>query len=270
MLGVKEMNNLYKSIIEKDLKEITSSKQTFLPMFIVPLMFVIIIPIIMLIAIYFSSRGIGQINGLDNMMVKLPIEYSKFSIPELVLKAGVNYFFPSLFLIIPIMASNIIGASSFVGEREHKTMETLLYTPVSIEKLFISKVIGVFILSYIITLISFAAFGIVINIGGMIYLNQIIFPNTKWIVLIIYVVPALTILGLSFTVLVSAKSKTFQEAQQQSGLIVVPIILLVAGQMSGLFLLTNTILIIIGTVIFVLDYVLIKIMSKGFIPEKLI
>lgn len=264
------MNKLYKSIIQKDLKEITSSKQIFLPMLIVPLVFVIIVPTIMLISIYFSSKGIGQINDLDNMIKKLPMEYSKFSIPELVLKTGVNYLFPSLFLIIPIMASNIIGASSFVGEKEHKTMETLLYTPVSIEKIFISKVIGVFILAYIITMISFVIFGIVINICGMIYLNEIIFPNIKWIILILYVVPALTILGLSFTVLVSAKSKTFQEAQQQSGLIVVPIILLLVGQMTGVFLLNNTLLIIAGTIILVIDYVLIKAMSRRFIPEKLI
>ncbi|WP_097025724.1 ABC transporter permease subunit [Clostridium peptidivorans] len=264
------MNKLCKSIIQKDLKEITSSKQIFLPMLIVPLVFVIIVPAIMLISIYFSSKGIGQINGLDSIIEKLPIEYSNFSIPELVLKTGVNYFFPSLFLIIPIMSSNIIGASSFVGEKEHKTMETLLYTPISIEKIFISKVIGVFILSFITTLISFIIFGIIINIGGVIYLSEIIFPNVKWIILIIYVAPALTILGLSFTVLVSAKSKTFQEAQQQSGLIVLPIILLVVGQVTGLFLLNNTLLILIGTIIFVIDYILIKVISKRFIPEKLI
>lgn len=264
------MNNIYKSIIKKDLSEVTSSKQIYIPMLIVPLVFVIIIPIIMLIAMYFSSNGIIPMNGLDNIMRKLPIEYSKLSIPELVLKIGINYFFPSLFLMIPIMASNIIGTSSFVGEREHKTMETLLYTPISIESIFISKVMGVFILSYVITLISFVLFGVVINIGGMIYLNEIIFPNLKWMILILYVVPALTILGLSFTVLVSAKSKTFQEAQQQSGLIVIPIVLLVVGQTTGIFLLTNTLLIIIATVILIIDYFLIKIMSKRFVPEKLV
>lgn len=264
------MNKLCRSIIQKDLNEITSSKQIFLPMIIVPLVFVIIVPIIMLISINLSSKGIGQINGLESMMEKLPNEYINFSIPELILKTGVNYFFPSLFLIIPIMSSNIIGASSFVGEKEHKTMETLLYTPISIEKIFISKVIGVFILSFIITLISFVIFGIMINIGGVIYLGEIIFPNVKWIILIIYVVPALTVLGLSFTVLVSAKSKTFQEAQQQSGLIVVPIILLFVGQMTGVFLLNNTLLILLGTIIFIIDYILIKVMSKRFVPENLI
>ncbi|MBM7869170.1 ABC-type Na+ efflux pump permease subunit [Clostridium pascui] len=264
------MNNIYKSIIKKDLSEVTSSKQIYIPMLIVPLVFVIIIPIIMLIAIRFSSNGSIPINGLDNIMRKLPIEYSNLSVPQLVLKISINYFFPSLFLMIPIMASNIIGTSSFVGEREHRTMETLLYTPISIESIFISKVMGVFILSYVITLISFILFGVVINIGGMVYLNEIIFPNSKWLILILYVVPALTILGLSFTVLVSAKSKTFQEAQQQSGLIVIPIILLVVGQTTGIFLLTNTLLIIIATVILIIDYFLIKIMSKRFIPENLI
>jgi ABC-type Na+ efflux pump permease subunit len=50
------------------------------------------------------------------------------------------------------MCSGVIGASSFVGEKEHKTMESLLYTPISMERLLRAKILGVFVPSYIITL----------------------------------------------------------------------------------------------------------------------
>ncbi len=81
--------------------------------------------------------------------------------------------FPSYFLIIPIMCSGVIGASSFVGEKEHKTLESLLYTPISMEQLLRAKILGVFVPSYIVTLISFIVFGIIFNVGGFIYLENL-------------------------------------------------------------------------------------------------
>ncbi|WP_027625484.1 ABC transporter permease subunit [Clostridium lundense] len=264
------MNSKEKAVIYKDIKEITASKEIYIPMIIVPLIFVIVIPTIMIIGTHFSYQGGKMINGMDTLIKKLPMEYSKLSLQQLIITVGVDYMFPSLFLLIPIMASSIIGASSFVGEKEHKTLETLLYTPITMEELFRAKLLGVFIPSYIVSVISFLAFGIVINIGGFLYFSKLIFPNLKWLILIFYLVPGITLLGLTFTVLVSAKSKSFQEAQQVSGFIVVPVILLIVGQATGLFLLTNIILISIGTAVFIIDYILLKKLSSRFVSEKLI
>jgi len=75
---------------------------------------------------------------------------------------------------------------------------------------------------------------------------------------------------INFFFLISAKSKTFQEAQQLAGLIVLPIILLAVGQITGILLLTNMVLIIIGTIIFIIDYILLQKIAKNFTAENLI
>jgi ABC-type Na+ efflux pump permease subunit len=178
--------------------------------------------------------------------------------------------FPNLFLLIPIMASSIIAASSFVGEKERKTMESLLYTPMSIKQLFTAKVIGTAIPAYIISLMCFVVFGIIVNIGGWFYFGRLIFPNLKWIILVLWVTPAVTILAIAIMVIVSAKAETFQDAQQMSGFIVVPVILLFVGQVSGLFMLNTLILLAAGAVLYVADYILIKVASGKFMPEKLV
>ena len=157
-----------------------------------------------------------------------------------------------------------------VGEKEHKTMETLLYTPISMEQLLRAKILGVFIPSYIITLLSFIAFGIIINIGGFIYFGGLIFPDVKWLIIILWISPAINLLSLTFTVMVSAKSKTFQEAQQVSGILVLPVILVLVGQMTGVIMLNNFIMFTAGAVLLVIDYILIKRISSKFIPEKLV
>jgi hypothetical protein len=113
-------------------------------------------------------------------------------------------------------------------------------------------------------------FGIVMNIGGWMYFGKLVFPNLKWLILILWVSPAVTLMAINLMVLISAKANTFQEAQQMSGLIIIPVILLLLGQLGGLFILNEMILIGLGAVIFIIDYILMKKSSKGFVPEKLI
>lgn len=149
-------------------------------------------------------------------------------------------------------------------------MESLLYTPITLKELFIAKTVGVAIPAYFITLLSSIVFGIIMNIGGWIYFGRMIFPNLKWILLILWVCPAITLLGLSLMVLISAKAKTFQDAQQMSGLIVLPIVFVLIGQMTGLFLLNEAILFVVGAFLYVLDYVLMRNATRTFVPEKLV
>lgn len=261
------MNAPQKAMIYKDVKEVLRSNQTLMPMIIVPLVMAFILPLALMIG---AQYGVTGLNGMDTMMKALSSQFSNLSNPQILIEIGLNYMFPVFFLLIPVMASSIIGASSFVGEKEHQTMESLLYTPITIREIFVAKVLGTAIPAYAITLISVIVFGIVIDIGGWFYFQSIIFPNTKWLILIIWVVPAITLLAITLMVMVSAKAKTFQEAQQMSAFIIIPILFLLIGQMTGLFMLSSSVLLIVGAVVFVLDYFLMVNATKKFIPEKLI
>lgn len=259
-----------KTLIHKDINEITSSKQVIMPMTIVPIVLVVIMPLALLICAGFIGKDPGMITKMAPLMKKLPSVYKTYTPAQLLIKVALNLMFPTYFLIVPIMCSAVIGASSFVGEKERKTMESLLYTPISMEQLLRAKILGVFVPSYVVTLISFVIFGIIINAGGFIYFGKLIFPDVTWLIIILWISPAINLLSLTFTVLVSAKSETFQEAQQASGFLVLPIVLIIVGQMTGIFLLSNFVMFIAGGVILVLDYILIKWISSRFVPEKLI
>lgn len=264
------MNRNEKALIYKDINEITSSKRVIMPMTIVPIVLIILIPLGVLIGANFIGNDSSMFMKMAPLLEKLPSEYAALSPAKLLIKVSLDFMFPSYFLIIPIMCSGVIGASSFVGEKEHKTLESLLYTPISMEQLLRAKILGVFVPSFIITLISFIVFGIIFNVGGFIYFGGLIFPDIKWLIIILWISPAINLLSLIFTVMVSAKSETFQEAQQISGILVIPVIILLVSQMTGVFLLSNLVMFIGGGVLFILDYFLIKRISSKFIPEKLI
>jgi len=261
------MKAAQKVMIYKDIKEVLVSSQMLLPMIIVPVVMAFILPLVLVVGAKFGVTGL---NGMDYMLKIVSSKFDNLTSSQLLIEIALNYMFPVFFLLIPVMASSIIGASSFVGEKERKTMESLLYTPLSIRELFTSKVLGTAIPAYAVTLLSALVFGVVINIGGLLYFGRLIFPNIKWLILLIWVVPAITLLAINFMVMISAKANTFQEAQQMSAFIIIPILLLLIGQMTGLFLLNNFILLAIGAGVYILDYFLMKNATKSFIPEKLI
>lgn len=264
------MNRSEKALIYKDINEITSSKRVILPMTIVPIIMIVIMPLALFIGASFIGNDSSMITKMAPLIKKLPSQYTAYSEAQLLIKVMINFMFPSYFLIIPIMCSGIIGASSFVGEKEHKTLESLLYTPISMEQLLRAKILGVFLPSYLVTLTSFVVFGVICNIGGFMYFGKLIFPNIEWLIIIFWISPAINLLSLIFTVMVSAKSENFQEAQQVSGLLALPVILVLIGQMTGVLLLSNLVMFMAGGALLLLDYILIKRISFKFIPEKLI
>lgn len=259
--------NAQKAMIFKDIREVTGSKQMLVPMIIVPVIMMLLLPLALVIG---AQYGVSAINGMDYMIKALGNQFIGLSNAQLLFEIGYNYMFPVFFLMIPIMTGSIIGASSFVGEKEHKTMESLFYTPMSIRELFNAKIIGTAVPAYAITLLSAVVFGIVMNIGGWLYFGKLVFPSIKWLILIFWVSPAFTVLSIYFMVLVSSKASTFQEAQQTSAFIIIPILLLLVGQMSGMFVLNEVVLGGIGTVVFIVDYILMRTAAARFVPEKLL
>lgn len=264
------MNRNEKALIHKDINEILSSRRVILPMTIVPIVLIVIIPLAILIGANYIGNNSSMFTQIAPLIKKLPSEYKTYTPAQLLIKVTLNFMFPSYFLMIPIICSGVIGASSFVGEKEHKTLESLLYTPISMEQLLRAKILGVFVPSYMVTLISFIVFGIIFNVGGFIYFGGLIFPDIKWLIIILWISPAVNLLSLIFTVLVSSKSETFQEAQQVSGLLIIPVIIVLVSQMTGVLLLSKVVMFIGGAVFFILDYILIKRVSSKFVPEKLI
>ncbi len=56
------------------------------------------------------------------------------------------------------------------------------------------------------------------------------FLNWSWLVCILLFAPAVTVFGVVFMVLVSAKSKSYIEAVQTSGYIILPLVLMFIGE----------------------------------------
>jgi ABC-type Na+ efflux pump permease subunit len=175
-----------------------------------------------------------------------------------------------LFLIMPLMFSSVVGADSFVGERERKTMEALLYSPVTDRELFLGKVLAAVIPAILLSWLTYLVYIIVVNVASYGLFQRIWFPLPTWWPLMFWLTPAFALLGISATVLVSSRVRTFMEAYQLSGSLVVLVLAFMVGQATGVLFLGVGTVMIVGTLIWIADAVLIYLSVRNFKRSLLI
>ena len=264
------------AIAKKDITSITSSVQLFLPIIVVPLIILILVPGGLLIAArYVDVTETTNMGPILKLLDSLPAGNLKTAldsftdINQKMLFLFLNYFFAPLFLLIPLMAASIVSANSFAGEKERRTLESLLFAPVDIFSLFLGKVLAAFALSMVMAVVGFILYGLVVNGLGYAIFHRRIFPEPNWWVLIFFVAPSFSFLAILFNVIVSAKVKGFQEANQMSVFVILPVLALVISQITGALLISSKVLWVIGIVTLLLSVFVLRQIVKHFDRNKL-
>ena len=265
------------AIIRKDLKVVSQNKGVMLPIIIAPLVLFVILPWLVTLAPSLvniggiSANDLDKVQGLINRMpAGFQQEIAGYESNQIFVVFFLVYMLAPFFLIIPLMVSSIIAADSFAGEKERKTMEALLYTPTTDRELFVAKLLSGWLAAIVVALVGFVLYVVTANAAGWSQMHRIFFPNTTWLVMIFWVVPALPGLGLGVMVLVSARAQGFQDAYQMGSLVVLPVMLLVFGQISGVMYFSVTLVLLLGLVIWLLDGLLIWLGSRSFQRGRLL
>ena len=244
------ISSMEKAIIYKDLRNITANKRMLSVLLIVPLVLTIVLPSIFVLIIAFTpidSPDFKQL--LDILPQSMQVSDLRQSLLGILLS-----ILPIFFLIIPIMAATVMAAGSFVGEKEKRTLETLLYSPLSLKQIFNAKILASFILSMTVSFISFVIMILVVEMELLFTMGGMVLPNIGWLVVMLIIAPAISMIAITIIVRGSAKAQSFEESQQRSVFLILPIILLAAGQFTGILLVRSWLLLIIGIVLGVIAF----------------
>lgn len=265
------------ALIKKDVRAITSSAQLWVPMVIIPLIFIVLLPAALLVV----GRTVSFDQDRDNMaflqrfLTGIPdgaVKDQLGSFPGInarLVYLMINYVFAPLFLMVPTMVSSIVAAASFVGEKEKKTLETLLFSPVGETELFWGKVLAGFLPSMVVSLGGFILFCLEFMLLGAPLFGRMVLPAPHWLPIILLMVPALSLFVIFMNVLISVKVKGFQEAQQVSVIVILPLLFLVYGQIGGIVFMSSLLVVLISVVLLALDAVLIRAAAKVYNRDKL-
>jgi ABC-2 type transport system permease protein len=253
----------------KDIRGITSSAQVWLGLILLPLIFSVIFPLAIILLVknvpISSPELIDLVNNVVHGLKDTKSGEMIGSLPSMkhqIIFVVVNYLLGSIFLLIPTINAMMIALHSFVGEKEKRTMETLLFSPITVKELFIGKVLSAFIPAIVITWVSFFLFGFITVSLTYNMFGYFIFPNANWLILMFWVTPMITIFTILVNVFVSARAKGFQEAQQLGGILILPIMALFIGQATGFLVIKPFLLAVIGVIILILNFILLKMMTK--------
>jgi ABC-2 type transport system permease protein len=251
------------AIVRKDLKVVLQNKSVFLPIVIIPLVFFVALPWMAAFAPRLVNIAGVSFNELSQLIARMPPGFQEslagFDLDQKVIVFFLVYMLGPMFLIIPLMVASVIAADSFAGERERKTLEALLYTPTTDRELFIAKLLSAWLPAIGVALIGFLLYAIMANAAGWSVMGRIFFPNLMWLVL-----------GLGVMVLVSVRAQGFQDAYQLGSVVVVPVLLLVFGQVSGLMYFSVPVVLLLGLGAWFLNGILLWLGNRVFQRSRLI
>lgn len=263
--------NKIKVLVKKELLFVLGNKRVLIPMCITPLTLLVLTPLVL---IYGMNNGQIPISIFpDNLSKNLPesimATIGHYSTINQYIYLFCNYIMSGLFILMPLMICSWISGTSMVTEKENKTMETLLYAPLTKLEFFIGKILGSFIPSILVSYLGICLYSVLIYFITYNSFNSFIL-NSSWLYLIFLLLPASLIFGVTANILASIKAKSVQEAQQFSIIVTFPIMMLFIYQMLGSLYFNSHFIIILAIVFFIIDIILLYIISKLFSNEKII
>lgn len=258
-----------RAIAGRDLRLVVRSRGVLIPIVVVPIV-LLLAPPVALLATAGSPEALAA--ELQPLLARVPPSVAPpSSTPgQEAIVLLLVYVFAPLFLLVPIMVASVTAADSVVGERERGTLEGLLHSPTTDLELFLGKVAAPWLVAGLVTLVSAGCYTAIANAVLGAYGLPPVFPNRVWAVLILWVAPAAAGIGLTLIVLISARVKTFQEASQISGIVVVPVIGLVIAQVTGLVLFDVGLLVGLGCGLWLLTLLLMRFAVRRFRRDRLI
>jgi ABC-type Na+ efflux pump permease subunit len=224
------------TVARTELKQLIQAKDFWIPMVALGSIFFFIIPTILLLAI----TRVGDIDVVHQISQTLEVLPQK---AQSQLRGDTDagrasyalavYLFAPVAIVVPLTISTAVGAATIVGERERGTGEFLAHSPAGVHEIYLGKLIASLLPGYVTTIVGFGLYSLIVNtivgpdVGGW------FFPTRQWWVLMFWVVPPFLALTLSLVLRLSARVKSTAAAQQASGLVSLPLIMIAYSQSTG-------------------------------------
>lgn len=226
-------------IARTDLRQLRQSPDFWLPMLVLAAFFFVISPASLLSAVT-RAEDLPIVQKVGATLTVLPAE-AQTAIQGTTPAGRTSYalavyLFAPLAVVVPMTISTAIGAATLVGERERGTGEFLAHSPATEREIFLGKLLASLLPGYLTTLLGFAAYSLVVNLIVGPKIGRWFFPTGEWWVLMLWVVPAFLAITLSLVLRLSGRVKSAAAAQQASGLVTLPLIMLSYAQSSGYLL----------------------------------
>jgi len=178
--------------------------------------------------------------------------------------------FMVLFLMMPAIIPVTIASYSIVGEKNTHTLEPLLATPITTGQLLAGKALAAAIPAVVASSASFLIFagGTALLAASPAVALQLFSP--LWVLGIFLVGPLLSLAGVSLAVMISSRVNDPRAAEQLAVLVILPILALFLGQLAGVVVIDQGLLLIIAGALVLVDAALLFFATRLFQRESIL
>jgi ABC-2 type transport system permease protein len=258
--------------LRKDLKEIRSNKQVW-PVYLIlppiglalPVIFVAFVPAALKLELEKGDAVSKAILGL----IHSTHEFSGMSTEEALARFLLRNL-TAFFLLMPLGIASISAAFSVVGEKQQRTLEPLLATPISDEKFMLGKMLAAAGPAILITWVTAALTLPIVDVITLKMYGSAILPDRFWVVAIFVLAPLVAVSAVLATMRVSARMTDPQAANQFAGMVVLPVFLLALGIFGKLISLSFLALSIACAVVFLVAFYLYRLNLRKFQREEIL
>jgi ABC-2 type transport system permease protein len=224
------------TVARTDLRQLRQSPDFWAPMVILAAFFFVVAPAVLLSAVTAAGRSpaVQRVATAIDVLPQRAQEAVQGATPAARTSYALAvYLFAPLAVIVPMTISTAVGAATLVGEKERGTGEFLAHSPASDREIYLGKLVASLLPGYVTTLAGFGVYSLIVNLIVGPRVGGWFFPTAEWWVLMVWVVPPFLALTLSVVLRLSARVKSSAAAQQASGLVTLPLIMLSYAQSSG-------------------------------------
>lgn len=259
-----------RALVDKELADVRRHPGIFVPAIITGLM-AIVLPFVVAIVI---PRASGE-RLADSADFRLALElfrtqpHTQALGAEGAIQGWIFQQFLTLLALTPISASMSVAAYSVVGEKQARTLEPLLATPLTTTELILAKVLGSLIPGLVLT----AACVLLYVAGVAVWAEPGVYTlllEPRALAMVGLVMPLASMAALELAVCVSARATDARSAQQVGALVVLPLSALLVAQLMGAIELTTARIVGLAAGLAVVDVLLLVVGVRLFERETIL
>lgn len=243
------------TVARTDLKQLAQARDFWIPMAGLGTLFFAVIPAILLLTItqIGSVEVIGRVSEALAVLPDSAEAQIRGNSPEGQTGFALAVFlFAPVAVIVPLTISTAVGAATIVGERERGTGEFLAHSPASAREIYLGKLIASLVPGYLTVIVGFGVYSVIVNLTVGPSVGGWFFPTAQWWVMILWVLPPFLAICLSLVLRLSARVSSTAAAQQASGLVSLPLIMIAYSQATGVLFGAGYVPLVVGAVAWLL------------------
>jgi ABC-2 type transport system permease protein len=234
------------ALLRKELLDLRANPTVLLPAVLTGLISIALPFFVAVVVPYLTGERLSDSSDFRAAATMYPDQPRPWALDaEGAVQAWIFQQFLILLLLTPIAGSMALAAHSIIGEKQGRTLEPLLATPITTGELLTAKVLGSFIPTLLLTLAYFLFYVALVALFARPGVFAVLL-TARSLVVVFVMGPLAALAALQLAVCVSSRVGDTRSAQQIGALIILPVSGLLIAQVTGHLLLTVPVVLAIG------------------------